>query len=251
MTFRIQYFCLPLLLCAGSTANAQTAPTTGIEPGAMAAMDKMNAALLALPAFSLKSDVTTEQVLDTGQKLQFGGTVDVQAHRPDAFKISAVSDIQNRDYYFGGGKFTVLAPRLNYYATVPVSGSIGQALDKLKTNFGIELPLADLFTWGTDQTLRTRIKSGYVIRPEKIDSRTCTHYAFRQEKVDWQIWIDDAGQLPCKIVITDTTDPSMPQYTAVLHWDTSARPSAADLAFTAPADAHEIKLVDLSKGDAK
>ncbi|KFD25764.1 DUF2092 domain-containing protein [Sphingobium yanoikuyae] len=254
MRSRIECLCLPLALLAASTAHAQTstAPAAGVvEPAALAAMDKMSAKLITLPAFALKADVTTEQVLDTGQKLQYGGTVDIRAHRPDAFKISAVSDIQHRDYYFGGGKFTIMAPRLNYYASVPATGSIGQALDKLKTGYGIELPLADLFTWGTDQSLRMRIKSGYLIRPEKIDSRTCTHYAFRQEQVDWQIWIDDSDQLPCKLVITDTTDPSMPQYVAVLHWDLQTQPSAADLAFAPPADAHQIMLVDLAKGDKK
>ncbi len=42
--------------------------------------------------------------------------------------------VQNREYYFGGGKFTVLAPRLNYYASVPVTGSIGQSLVYEHTN---------------------------------------------------------------------------------------------------------------------
>ncbi len=253
MRSRIKCLCVPLALLAASTAHAQTAaPAAGmVEPAAMDAMDKMSAKLIALPGFALKADVTTEVVLDTGQKLQFTGALDIQVHKPDAFKIVATSDIQNREYYFGGGKFTVLAPRLNYYASVPVTGSIGQSLDSLRTTYGVELPLADLFTWGTDQMLRSRIKSGYVIRPETIDGRTCTHYAFRQEKVDWQIWIEDSSQLPCKMVITDTNDPSMPQYSALMRWDGSARPSAADLAFTAPAGANPIHMVDLSKGEAK
>jgi hypothetical protein len=43
----------------------------------------------------------------------------------------------------------------------------------------------------------------------------------------------------------------MPQYSALMRWDGSARPSAADLAFTAPAGANPIHMVDLSKGEAK
>lgn len=231
---------------SATTATATTAPV--IEPEALAAMDKMSAALQALPGFTLTSDVTTEKVLETGQKLQFGGTVDVEMRRPDAFKIVANSDIQHREFYFSKGQFTVLEPRLKYYASVPAPETIGLALDKLKTTYGIELPLSDLFTWGTDQTIRSRVESGYVVGPETVGTRTCDHYAFRQKLVDWQIWIEAGDKaLPCKIVITATDDPSMPQYTALLNWDTAAVPDPAAIAFVAPEGAHKIKLAEQSE----
>lgn len=250
MTSRITGICVvAFAVMAMGPAQAQTtaAPDAApvIEPEALAAMDRMSAALLALPGFVLTSDVTTEKVLETGQKLQFGGTVDMAMHRPDSFRIVANSDIQQREYYFASGKFTVLSPRLKYYATADAPETIGLALDRLKTKYGIELPLVDLFTWGTDQTIRSRVVSGYMVGPEKIGGRTCDHIAFRQKLVDWQIWIDKGAKpLPCKIVITNTDDPSMPQYSAVLNWDVRTVPNAADLAFVAPAGAHQITLVD-------
>lgn len=262
MTSRIRgIFILALAVGASWPAQAQS-PTTdsagesaaegSIEPEALAAMDRMSAALQALPGFTLTSDVTTEKVLATGQKLQFGGTVDVALHRPDAFRIVANSDTQQREYYFAKGKFTVLSPRLKYYASATAPETIGLALDKLKTTYGIELPLADLFTWGTDQTGRSRLVSGYMVGPETIGGRSCDHIAFRQKLVDWQIWIEKGEKaLPCKIVITATDDPSMPQYTAILNWDVRTVPAAADLAFTAPADARQIALVDRTTQAAK
>lgn len=249
MRSRITGICMALAVTASPVAAA---PAPAIEPEALAAVDRMSAALQALPGFVLTSDVTTEKVLETGQKLQFGGTVDVAMHRPDAFRIVANSDIQSREYYFASGKFTVLAPRLKYYASADAPQTIGLALDKLKTTYGIELPLVDLFTWGTDQTIRSRVLSGYMIGPEKIGGRTCDHIAFRQKLVDWQIWIDKGDRpLPCKIVITNTDDPSMPQYSAVLNWDVRTVPQAADLAFVAPAGTHPITLVDQTAPAAK
>lgn len=252
MTSRFTGICaVALAVIASGPAPAQTPTPTGtaaagaIEPEALVAMDRMSAALQELPGFTMTSDVTTEKVLETGQKLQFGGTVDVAMHRPDAFRIIANSDIQHREYYFSKGQFTVLEPRLKYYASAAAPETIGLALDKLKTTYGLELPLVDLFTWGTDQTVRSRVQSGYMIGPEKVGGRTCDHIAFRQEIVDWQIWIDTGDKpLPCKIVITATDDPSMPQYSAVLNWDVRTVPNAADLAFVAPADSHKITLVD-------
>jgi hypothetical protein len=48
----------------------------------------MGEALRAMTAFTVTADVTTEQVLDSGQKLQYGGDLKIEAQRPSGFKIS-------------------------------------------------------------------------------------------------------------------------------------------------------------------
>ncbi|MDV5822387.1 DUF2092 domain-containing protein [Sphingobium naphthae] len=238
--------CLPL--AATGPAFAQTAEevAASMDPAAMQAMDKMSAYLLTLGAFRITGEASTEQVLMTGQKIQFGGTFDILAKRPNAFKIVTQSDIQHREMYYDGKAFTIFSPRSGYYASFPAASSIGLTIDKARREYGIELPLADLFTWGTDQTLRSRVQGALVVRPETIGDRKCLHLAFRQERVDWQLWIEEGARpLPCKMVITNKDDPAMPQYTAVLHWDTQATPAAADLAFAPPPDAQRITLASL------
>lgn len=252
------WYCSAIALASiAPAAQAQTPPaaataTSPVEPEATAAMDRMSEALRALPGFALTADVTNEVVLDTGQKIQYGGTLDIRMHKPDALSIVAKSDTQHREYYLNKGDFTIFAPRLNYYAKASAPPTIGAALTQLHAQYGIELPLADLFTWGTDPSLRARVKSGYLIRPETIGTRTCDHFAFRQEQVDWQIWIEQGvGALPCKIVITNTGNTSMPQYSAVLNWQTATPPTAADMVFTPPADAHRIALASNEPGEKK
>ncbi len=236
---------VPIAAQAQSAATAADA-SSPIDPAAMKAMDGMSAFLLTLGSFRVTGEATTEQVLLTGQKIQFGGTFDILARRPDAFKIVTDSDRQSREMYYDGKTFTIFAPRVGYYASFAAASSIGLTIDKAKREYDIELPLADLFTWGTDQTLRSRVQEAMVVRPETIGERKCMHYAFRQEKVDWQIWIEDGARpLPCKMVITNKDDPAMPQYVAVLHWDTQVKPGPADLAFTPPAGAHRITMADI------
>ncbi len=65
-------------------AQAQTkaAPAAAKpDPDALAALNKMGEALRALNAFTLTADVTTEQVLDSGQKLQYSGDLKIEAQR--------------------------------------------------------------------------------------------------------------------------------------------------------------------------
>ena len=250
--------CTALLLLGVGTTAAQNAPAAGaaknaptpnataaVDPAAVAALEKMGAALRSRNVFTLNADVTKEDVLGTGEKLQFAGTLDIRARRPDRFRISAVSDIQDRQIYYDGKSLTVYAPRLGVYGTIAAPATIAQTLNVARARYDIELPLADLFTWGTDNSAAARLTSGFLVRPESIGGRTCNHYAFRQENVDWQIWIAaDEPALPCKLVITNTEDDSRPQYTAVMRWDFPATIAENVFTFAPPASSNKIVIVD-------
>ncbi|MCJ1959331.1 MULTISPECIES: DUF2092 domain-containing protein [Novosphingobium] len=239
----------PHMAGAQEDADAEV-PDNPIDPAAMAALDEMSASLQQLASFTVTSEATSEIVLEAGQKIQFGAHVEVKVHRPDAFRVVSTADTQTREMFYDGKSFSLFAPKLNYYATFDAPPTIGQTIDKARTEFGLEVPLADLFIWGTDQTMRSRILGAMVIRPETIGSRTCMHYAFRQQRVDWQVWIDQGPRpLPCKLVITNRDDAAMPQYTAVLTWDTTTPVSAAELAFTPPAGATPIAISEVPEAE--
>lgn len=233
---------------------ASTAATSasGIDPDAMAALDKMGAELRSHNNFDMKADITHEDVLGDGQKLQYAGTVEVEARRPDRFKMSVVSDLRDREIFYDGKTVTVFSPRLGYYAAIDAPPTIAQTLKVATEKYGIELPLADLFTWGTDPSLAARVQSAFLVRPEHINGQLCNHYAFRQEKVDWQIWIQQSGPaLPCKLVITNRVDPSAPQYTSEMNWTFPTTIADDTFTFAPPADAHKIVMATLVAANAK
>ena len=236
---------------AVAASNTATSASQ-IDPDAMAALDKMGAELRSHNNFDMKADITHEDVLGSGQKLQYAGTVEVEARRPDRFKISAVSDLRDREIYYDGKAVTVFSPRLGYYASFDAPPTIAQTLKVATDKYGVELPLADLFTWGTDPSLVARVKSAFLVRPEHINGQLCNHYAFRQEKVDWQIWIrQDGPALPCKLVITNRVDASLPQYTSEMHWSFPTTMADGTFTFAPPANAHKIVMATLMSGDTK
>lgn len=243
---------LPLAMGFGVAAHAQSAtPATKPDADAVAALNKMGEALRAMTAFTVTADVTSEQVLDSGQKLQYGGDLKIEAQRPSGFKIYMNADHKEREIYYDGKSITLFAPKVGYYATVPAPSTIGATLDVIKDKYGIEVPLADLFYLGTDPALISRIQSGFHVGPEMVKGLACEHYAFRQEAADWQVWIRaDGPAVPCKMVITTTQDDAKPQYAAVMTWEAKA-PVHAAYAFTPPANAHRITVADLSAAGAK
>ena len=234
------------LAASSAPALAQTVSyAADVEPEAREALDRMGAALRQLTSFTLHSDITKEMVLDDGQKIQTGGTLDFTVRRPNGMKLVAASDRQNREIFYNGKTVTIFAPVNKYYGTVDAPGTLAETLDRVQEKYGLEIPLADFFKFGLDQAMTSRIKSGFVVGTETINNNKCVHYAFRQEKVDWQVWIrQDASALPCKLIITTTSDPSMPQFTAVTTWNTQVSPDPSTFEFRPPEGAKRIAVAE-------
>ncbi len=131
-----------LVSLAPSTAYAQAGPTAAgeIEPETMATLDKMGASLRKLQSFEVLADATNEQVLTTGQKIQFGGTVDIKVRRPNGMRIDVVSDRKARTLYYDGKTLTVYSPRLGYYGSMAAPPTIRETLAAASDDYEIEIP---------------------------------------------------------------------------------------------------------------
>ena len=227
--------------------------TGAVDPDAIAALENMGKYLRTLKTIDVHAVVTHEEVQTDGQKVQTTSNVDVLARRPDRLRAEVTNDRQPRMFYYDGKKFTLWAPRLRFYTTVDAPATIGELADKLENRYNVELPLVDLFRWGTKEADTSDITSAMDLGPSVVDGVTCEQYLFRQDGVDWQLWIQRGDfPLPKKIVITTLTDEARPQHTSVWTWNLA--PSFNDAAFelTPPSDAKVIPFtVDSRIGSAR
>lgn len=225
---------------AGSTTRAP-ATAAGVDAKTVAALEKMGAYVRSLKAFQIKAQTTHDEVLEDGQNIQYAATTDLLARRPDRMRIEVTGDRQHRLYLYNGKDFTVFAGLLNYYATVPAPATIAKLIDHLDAKYRLEMPLRDLFSWGTDESQVADLSAARDMGPSAVEGTTCEHYALRQSGLDWQVWIQNGDYpLPRKVVLTTLTDEARPQYSAVLTWNLA--PSFNDAAFTfdPPEGAHRI-----------
>lgn len=233
-----------LLMAAGDgSAVAQTAATSpvGSDAKAIEALTAMGNYLRTLKAFAVHVETTKDEVLLDGQKIQFGGTLDYTVQPPHRLRAELRSDRQQRVFVYDGTTITQFAPRVGYYASIAAPGTIGEALVVADQKYGVQIPLADLFFWGTDKSGLGDIKSAAYLGPATIGGLACDHYAFRQDDVDWQLWLRQGKQpLPCKMVITTTQEPSQPQYSAVLKWNLAPKIDGTTFRFVPPKGASEI-----------
>ena len=212
-----------------------------LDSSALNALERMGAYLRTLKAFQLKADVVTEDVRTDGQKVQTIRNVDLVAKRPNRLFAEIKNDRQRRLFFYDGSSFTLFAPRSSYYATVAAPQTIEKLADELEDKYAIELPLVDLFRWGTPEANVRSITSAIDLGPSAINGVTCEQYGFRQEGIDWQLWIQRGEvALPCRIVITTLTDDARPQHTATYSWNLAPSYDDNTFVFRTPSDAKRI-----------
>jgi hypothetical protein len=234
-----------LSLMAQSSAAPKNAD---IDPAAVAALDKMGTYLRTLGTFQVKSVQTTDDVLDNGQTIQTNGVIDLLAARPNRLRAEIVSDDRHQFLFYDGKSFTIYGQLVNYYATVPAPSTIGELIDKVDEKYGIEMPLVDLFKWGSPQSDFAKYITGAMdVGPSSIDGTSCEQYAFRQQGLDWQIWIQLGDfPLPRKLILTTTDDDARPRHSQLLTWNLA--PSFNDAAFTfdPPDGAQKIAVAEIA-----
>ncbi|WP_114239948.1 DUF2092 domain-containing protein [Dyella sp. C9] len=227
---------------AAAQAPADEAPA--VEPSAIHAIDLMAQKLRSLKSFTVVANITNEDVLQSGQKVTYGGTVTYKVRTPDRFFASVDSDRKQRSFYYDGSKFTIYAPRMHYYAQEPMTGSVAQLVDTAQQKYGIDMPLADLFYWGTDKAPTSAIQSATVIGPARIGKTECDHLLMRQSGVDWQLWISRQTLLPAKLVIANLDDPTQPEYSATFQWDADSQLADSAFTFNPTPEDHPIKIAE-------
>jgi len=236
---------------AAPSIHAQTPPAvaakpaaSAIDPASIQALKDMGAFLQTLKRFQVSTELTGERVLTDGQKLQHTATADMDVERPNKVRALMRSARSQRELVYDGKTVTLYAPAQKYYSTVEYTDTIGKLIDRLQERYGVELPLSDLFLWGTPLAPLDKIESAMNAGQDFIGDELCDHYAFRQGKADWQIWIAAGSKpLPRKLVITSRTDEARPQSVHMIDWNLKPTFKDTVFKFAPPKGASKIEIV--------
>jgi hypothetical protein len=251
---------LPLLAGVENAAAQQpAAPAPAVAPAPAAAaiinakaverLNAMGAHLRSLKAFTVTADVTTEEVLDSGQKIENANSVEIAARLPDKLRVASSSAERSRKIYYDGKTVTIFAEKLKYYGSFAAPGTISATIEVAAKKYGLEIPLADLFLMGTDKFDTKSITEAIYVGPQMIGGVLCDQLAFRQPGVDWQICIERGkAPLPRKLVVTGTDgDAAQPVRRSILTWKAGSAPEAAAFTFVPPKGATRIAVKEAAK----
>jgi hypothetical protein len=222
-----------------------------MDDGAGRILKAMSDYVASQKSISITFDSDIEVMTENFQKIQFTSSGQVQLSRPNMVRVARNGGYTDVELTFDGKTVTVLGKHLNAYAQGDAPGSVDDLVHRLRDQFAIAIPGADLLSADVFGALTVETLDGKHIGQGVIDGVECEHLAFRDEETDWQIWIEIGPRpVPRKYVITSKGMTGAPQYTVrIKDWKTDA-PAAADaFAFKPPAGAKKVELSALGEID--
>ena len=223
--------------------------TSLIEKKAQQVLKQMTDALSTSPAYSFNALTIKEQVLPSGQKLQYDSAISVKMQRPNALFVNEISGVKKKTLWYQNTQLTLLDKAKNFYATTKTPDNTEDTLDFIMEKYQVSMPLADFVFKDLYKNLTENVLSGFYVAQTEINSVKTHHLAFHQNNLDWQIWIDAEGKpVPRKFVITYNDKTSTPQFVAFFKdWNLSPQFKPNEFSFIQPKDAVKIEFYSKNK----
>jgi hypothetical protein len=193
-----------------------------------------------------------DEVLATGQLGQFYRRSKIVAARPDMLFVKTQGDDLRRTIWFAEGELAVWDEVTQEYTQIETPKTTDAMLDHIVQEHGLTIPVADVLSADPYSVLTENAQSGKYIGLHDVDGVPCHHLAFRQEVVDWQIWIASEGPaVPRKLVIVYKREEGHPAYTVVMdEWKLGAEFPHDRFPFKAPQGAKKVTVKRfLEKGE--
>jgi len=235
-------------LCAVAlvgTVGVASAGTPNAEPDALQILKKMTDYLSGLENFSMHTENTFEDVLDSGQKVQYNFASSVVISRPNKLRAERMDGQENQVIVYDGEMLSIYEGSHDLYAEISAPDNLDDLLHFSRDVLDLVPPAGDMVFINAYELLSAGLTSGFVVGKAVIGGVMCTQLAFTTPVVDWQVWIADGDKpLPVKYALTTRDDPAQPQYIALIsNWNTDPLISAGIFEFKIPATAMETEFV--------
>jgi hypothetical protein len=138
---------------------------------------------------------------------------------------------------------SVNLPEEKYHATVAAPPTVDAMLDFARDKLGVIAPASDMVYSNAFERLSEGLTAAYFVGKAVVGGVTCTHIAFRNPEVDWQLWIQDGDKpLPRKLIVTSKKMPQSPQFVVLMSkWDAAPKLTDATFRFTPTKGSRQIE----------
>ncbi|RPI58410.1 MAG: DUF2092 domain-containing protein, partial [Planctomycetaceae bacterium] len=190
---------------------------------------------------------TSDEIADTGSKIQMSSTRTVYMQRPDQLAVDFVGDNASRRVVYDGKTVTAVDLTHNAYTTIPMQGTLDEMMDKLAKDYGMAQLVDNLLYKDIYKRVLPKLQAGQYVGTDTVGGVKCDHIAFRQEGIDWEMWVQQGDKpMPRKISVTHTDLASHPQYTLeITKWSAAPIPASA-FDVKIPKDAQKIDALTMS-----
>ena len=237
---------LHALAIAGCIAFA-VGPAAAKDPEAEAVFKAMSDFLAAQTTLSVDFDATTEIVTVDMMKVGFASSGSLSLARPDKVRMTRAGGLADVELVFDGAELSAYGRNAKIFGRQAMAGSTDQLIDTLRSEFGLELPAADLLSSNPYDMMMSNVIDSRALGEGVIRGQKCDHVVFRTADVDWQIWVAQGSKpTPCRFTITSKMTVHSPSYTIDFSgWKFDQEVAADDFRLKPEADAKEVAFTEL------
>lgn len=237
----VALLCVPLFVLSAAQSSATEADAKKI-------LKSMSDYMASQKNFSLAFDSSVEVITPAMEKIQFNSSGDLTMARPSSVHATRTGGYADIEMVSDGKTFTIYGKNLNGYAQIENPGTVDALMDTLRDR-GMVIPGGDLLGSNVYDTLMEGVLEAKVIGEGVVDGIECDHLAFRNQEVDWQLWVEKGDNpVPHKYVISTKSVGGSPQYTLVVRdWKSGVDAPESMFTFTPPTGAKVLTEEDLAK----
>lgn len=207
--------------------------------------------LKAQQAFTVEIDVTYDNVLESGEKVQYSGYQTLWVRKPDRMRSDYTGDERVTRFYYDGRSFTLFTPPLNVYATKQAPANLDDVVEQIEENYGITVPMSNLLLSDPCEGIAAERQNAIFIGNNLVNRQETYHILLTGEERDIQLWISKTEPpLIQKGIINYKTLPHSPQYTVLFsNWNFQPTLTEDLFIFTPPQDAVGIEILPSSPNE--
>jgi hypothetical protein len=240
----LHFYLVANFLFLGLACGCGTAKPTAAPDDPTQLLQEMSQRLAQSKVFSFKVGRKLDAALVEGRNLPEQAQIEISVSRPDKFLAKSDSQDTVRHLVFDGQNLTVYDETMKLYSTVPVAGTIDEAVAKINDKYGFTPPLAEFILGDPYGALSPRIKSLAYKGEEIVGGVECHHLSLGGEVADSELWIGVTDLLPRKLVATFKDRESGPQLQAAFSdWNLAAALDNKFFTFVAPQGSESIEMV--------
>jgi hypothetical protein len=240
--FSITVAALTLIVVVGTLSIARADETDAKD-----LLKTMSDYMVSQTAISFGFDATLEVITEDDQKLALASSGTITMDRPGKIRARRSGGHADIEMVFDGETLTLFGSNLNLYSQIEIPGTVDNLVDVLRKDYDRPLPAADLLLSNVYDELMDGVIDIKDLGSGVIEGIECDYFAFRNEEVDWQIWIAHGpNPYPVRYVITSKDMPHSPQYTIQIRdWKTGSDVESDNFAFENPTNATKVDVEDL------
>jgi hypothetical protein len=192
--------------------------------------------------FSFETDIQFDNILSSGQKVQYSAFQRFYVQRPNRLRVDYTGDLRATRFFFDGQTMTFQDADGLFYVTRPMAGTIDDAIAAVNQELGFNIPLSNLLARDPYQAIAPTITNIRYLGMGMVNRVPAHHLLYQIGERDVQVWIRD-GREPTvqKILINYHQLPGSPQYTAIFsQWNFNPQFSASLFEFRPPVGVGKI-----------